>query len=39
MSVSDAISLASKAAGFVIQHHGAIVEQCAFQTFIQEQLT
>jgi 2-dehydro-3-deoxygluconokinase len=36
--ITDAIGLASKAAGFVIQHHGAIVEQCAYQQFIKEQL-
>lgn len=38
-NVTDAIGLASKAAGFVIQHHGAIVERCAYQAFIKEQLT
>jgi len=35
--LEQAIGLASKAAGFVIQHHGAIVEQCAYQKFIKEQ--
>jgi len=38
IEISDAIELASKAAGFVIQHHGAIVDQCAYQKFINEQL-
>ncbi len=37
--LEQAISLASEAAGFVIQHHGAIVEQCAYQAFIKEQYT
>ncbi len=36
-TLSEAIELASKTAGFVIQHHGAIVEQCAYQHFIKEQ--
>ena len=35
-SVNDAIALASKAAGFVIQHKGAIVDQQAYQTFIEK---
>jgi len=35
--ISSAITLASKAAGFVIQHYGAIVEQNAYQQFIDEQ--
>jgi len=35
--LEQAINLASKAAGFVIQHHGAIVEQGAYQAFIKEQ--
>lgn len=33
-SVNDAISLASKAAGFVIQHRGAIVNKEAYQSFV-----
>jgi len=33
-SVSDSIALASKAAGFVIQHKGAIVDKQAYQKFI-----
>ena len=37
-SVSDAINLASKAAGFVIQHKGAITPARAFDTFIKAQL-
>jgi len=36
-AVIDAVKLASKAAGFVIQHHGAIVERAAYQQFIIEQ--
>jgi len=35
-TVSDAIALASKAAGFVIQHKGAIVDKQAFQEFIKK---
>jgi 2-dehydro-3-deoxygluconokinase len=38
VSISDAIDLASKAAGFVIQHKGAIVESTAYNRFIKEQL-
>lgn len=38
VSISDAIDLASKAAGFVIQHKGAIVESAAYNQFIKEQL-
>tara|TARA_R110000744_G_scaffold22171_4_gene57051 strand:- start:732 stop:1667 length:936 start_codon:yes stop_codon:yes gene_type:complete len=34
VSVSDSIALASKAAGFVIQHKGAIVDKQAYQKFI-----
>lgn len=37
-TLSESIELAAKAAGFVIQHHGAIVEQCAYQQFIKEQI-
>lgn len=33
-SVADAIALASKAAGFVIQHKGAIVDRAAYQEFM-----
>lgn len=35
-SVGDAIALASKAAGFVIQHKGAIVDKQAYQKFIEQ---
>lgn len=38
VNLADAIALASKAAGFVIQHHGAIVEKGAYQQFIHDQL-
>lgn len=38
LSISESINLASKAAGFVIQHKGAIVESKAYQTFIEQQL-
>jgi 2-dehydro-3-deoxygluconokinase len=34
-SVNDAIALASKSAGFVIQHRGAIVDKQAYQQFIE----
>ena len=34
-NISSAVELASKAAGFVIQHHGAIVETNAYQHFIK----
>jgi len=37
-SLSEAIELASKSAAFVIQHHGAIVEQSAYQAFTKELL-
>jgi len=37
--LEQAIALAAKAAGFVIQHPGAIVEEGAYQQFIKEQLT
>jgi len=37
-AVNDAISLASKAAGFVIQHRGAIAPAEEFDTFIKAQL-
>lgn len=37
-NLTDSIALASKAAGFVIQHHGAIVERGAYQKFIKNQL-
>lgn len=37
-SVNDAITLASQAAGFVIQHRGAIAPADAFDTFIKAQL-
>ena len=33
-SVVDSIALASKAAGFVIQHKGAIVDKTAYQQFM-----
>ena len=33
-SVADSIALASKAAGFVIQHKGAIVDKTAYQQFM-----
>jgi len=36
-NISSAISLASKAAGFVIQHYGAIVDSEVFSTFIKQQ--
>lgn len=36
-TLSEAIELAAKAAGFVIQHRGAIVEQQAYQDFIDKQ--
>jgi 2-dehydro-3-deoxygluconokinase len=36
--IAEAIGLASKAAGFVIQHKGAIVEHSAYQKFLKEQL-
>jgi len=35
--LEQAIGLASIAAGFVIQHHGAIVDSTAFQAFIKKQ--
>jgi 2-dehydro-3-deoxygluconokinase len=35
LSINHAIELASKAAGFVIQHQGAIVDKHAFQQFMQ----
>ncbi|MGV2872443.1 sugar kinase [Colwellia sp. E150_009] len=38
VNVSEAIELASKAAGFVIQHKGAIVESAAYRQFVEEQL-
>jgi 2-dehydro-3-deoxygluconokinase len=38
-SVNDSIRLASKAAGFVIQHRGAIAPADEFYTFIKAQLT
>lgn len=34
-SINDAVKLASKAAAYVIQHRGAIVEPSAYQTFIK----
>lgn len=34
-SINDAVKLASKAAAFVIQHRGAIVEPSAYQAFIK----
>lgn len=34
-SVADAIAYASKVAGFVIQHKGAIVDKRAYQSFIE----
>jgi 2-dehydro-3-deoxygluconokinase len=37
-SVNDSIALASKAAGFVIQHKGAIAPAAEFDTFIKAQL-
>jgi len=37
LNVSHAIDLASKAAGFVIQHYGAIVEPSTYQKFIEQQ--
>ena len=37
-NISSAIALASKAAGFVIGHYGAIVEPSVYQQFIDEQL-
>ena len=37
-SVNDSITLASKAAGFVIQHRGAIAPASEFDTFIKAQL-
>ncbi|MEI6894693.1 MAG: sugar kinase [Colwellia sp.] len=37
-SVNDSITLASKAAGFVIQHRGAIAPADEFDTFIKAQL-
>lgn len=37
-SVNDSIALASKAAGFVIQHKGAIAPADEFNTFIKAQL-
>lgn len=37
LNIANAIELASKVAGFVIQHNGAIVEPCAYQQFIKEQ--
>ena len=37
-AVNDAITLASKAAGFVIQHRGAIAPADEFDTFIKAQL-
>ena len=37
-SISEAIALASKAAGFVIQHKGAIAPADEFTTFIKAQL-
>ena len=37
-SVNDSITLASKAAGFVIQHKGAIAPADEFNTFIKAQL-
>jgi 2-dehydro-3-deoxygluconokinase len=37
-SLSEAVELASKSAAFVIQHHGAIVEQGAYQAFTKELL-
>jgi 2-dehydro-3-deoxygluconokinase len=37
-SVNDSITLASKAAGFVIQHRGAIAPADEFNTFIKAQL-
>ena len=37
-SVNDSIALASKAAGFVIQHRGAIAPAAEFDTFIKAQL-
>ena len=37
-SVNDSIALASKAAGFVIQHRGAIAPADEFNTFIKAQL-
>lgn len=38
-NVTDAIGIASKAASYVIQHHGAIVEPCAYQEFIKGQFS
>jgi len=38
LNISHAVELASKAAGFVIQHHGAIVDKNAFQQFIAQQI-
>lgn len=38
-NITDSIKLASKAAGFVIQHQGAIVEKSAYEQFIKEQLS
>lgn len=38
LSISQSINLASKAAGFVIQHKGAIVESEAYRTFVEQQL-
>lgn len=39
LTISEAIGLASKAAGFVIQHKGAIVEREAYKLFIEAQMT
>jgi len=38
-NITDAVEIAAKAAGFVIQHHGAIVEQDAYQAFIKTQFS
>lgn len=38
LKLSHAVELASKAAGFVIQHSGAIVDQCAYQQFSKSSL-
>ncbi|WP_083277973.1 PfkB family carbohydrate kinase [Colwellia sp. PAMC 20917] len=37
LNISHAVELASKAAGFVIQHYGAIVEPITYQQFIEQQ--
>ncbi|MCJ8318597.1 MAG: sugar kinase [Colwellia sp.] len=37
-NISHAVELASKAAGFVIQHHGAIVDKKSYQQFIVQHI-